>query len=325
MRLLPVLFSIGSTLFGCSVLFGSQETQPPIAPGKIPLELTLEENHIEAAKFLLKNGAIPTDVMARMYSHSDAELTRGNDAELTRGNDTELTRGNDTELTRARALANKKRKEIIQLLLQYQADPNVYIEEISSQNTNKIKIPILYAAASRPDETAIVEMLLKAGAYPDQIETIHQRTPLYAAAVNGHIEAAKLLLAAKADPNHKIKNNKTPLHAAIKHGRHDIAELLIEEGADPESTDRNGSAPSDIAPSHADTEPSPGDIVLSPGDIVLSPDGAVLSPDGAVLNPDGTATTDDLVPYTLDISKGMQNLLKKRRAQKAQSSQDQSS
>jgi ankyrin repeat protein len=74
-------------------------------------------------------------------------------------------------------------------------------------------------------------------------------TPLHLAAFFGHLEPARLLLAAGADVGAVSKNSlaNTPLHAATagKHG--DVALLLLEHGADPLRTDAGGYSPQEIA------------------------------------------------------------------------------
>jgi len=56
-------------------------------------------------------------------------------------------------------------------------------------------------------------------------------TPLIAACCEGHIEAVKLLLAAKADANAQDKDQTNSLMAAASRGHTEIVELLLEAGA----------------------------------------------------------------------------------------------
>jgi ankyrin repeat protein len=68
-------------------------------------------------------------------------------------------------------------------------------------------------------------------------------TPLMFAAREGHIEAARLILAAGADVNEIDKNNIGPLLMAISNNRIEMARFLIEKGADIHTADWYGRTP----------------------------------------------------------------------------------
>ena len=68
-------------------------------------------------------------------------------------------------------------------------------------------------------------------------------SPLLYAARDGRIEAAKLLIAAKADINQTDANAITPLIMAIVNNRVEVAKFLIEQGADIQSADWYGRTP----------------------------------------------------------------------------------
>jgi hypothetical protein len=59
-----------------------------------------------------------------------------------------------------------------------------------------------------------------------------RRTPLHAAAIQGHLELARYLLSEGADPNVRTKCGDTPLHVAVDSGHATLAALLREGGAD---------------------------------------------------------------------------------------------
>jgi ankyrin repeat protein len=65
---------------------------------------------------------------------------------------------------------------------------------------------------------------------------------LYAAR-DGHLEVARILLAAKADVNDADANAITPLIMAIVNNRLDVARLLMENGADIHAADWYGRTP----------------------------------------------------------------------------------
>ena len=68
-------------------------------------------------------------------------------------------------------------------------------------------------------------------------------TPLLYAARDGRVEAARLLLAAKADINQTDANAITPLISAIVNNRVEVARLLIDSGADIQAADWYGRTP----------------------------------------------------------------------------------
>jgi ankyrin repeat protein len=68
-------------------------------------------------------------------------------------------------------------------------------------------------------------------------------TPLHFAALMGHQDVAKLLLAYGADVNAKDNNAQTPLHAAAAGGHKDLAEMLLANKADVNTRDNDGDTP----------------------------------------------------------------------------------
>ncbi len=68
-------------------------------------------------------------------------------------------------------------------------------------------------------------------------------SPLLYAARDGHLEVAKLLLAAKVDVNQTDANAITPLIMAIVNNRLEVARLLMENGADIQAADWYGRTP----------------------------------------------------------------------------------
>jgi uncharacterized protein len=68
-------------------------------------------------------------------------------------------------------------------------------------------------------------------------------SPLLFAARDGRLEAAKLLVEAKANVNQPDVNSISPLVMAITNNHVDVAKLLLENGADPKAADLWGRTP----------------------------------------------------------------------------------
>ena len=89
--------------------------------------------------------------------------------------------------------------------------------------------------ATNPDRLAILQSLLTAGAEVEAEDAVGL-TPLGAAAAVGNEKAARLLLAAGADPNHRCQ----PLLLASTAGHGDVVKCLLEAGGahtpDPTAT-----------------------------------------------------------------------------------------
>lgn len=120
--------------------------------------------------------------------------------------------------------AKEKYVAIVDLLLRSGADP---------------KAGRTLYDAYRLKQTAIVTLLLKAGAAND-LSQEDKNTFLYSAAEEGSILDAELLLKAGADPR-GANCGKTMLHGAAKMGRTAMVEFLIKAGAEPKATDWGGS------------------------------------------------------------------------------------
>jgi cytohesin len=101
-------------------------------------------------------------------------------------------------------------KEVAALLLAHGA-------KVNARNVGDSNIKFLEARIRRMDSSG--------GIPADSL------TPLHLAAINGHQEAAALLLAQKADFNAKSRDGHTPLHLAVRMGHKEVAELLLANKA----------------------------------------------------------------------------------------------
>ena len=64
-----------------------------------------------------------------------------------------------------------------------------------------------------------------------EVATIHDSTPLGAAAKLGHLAVVKALVAAGADLTATSSVGGTALHAAAQEGRTEVAKVLVDAGA----------------------------------------------------------------------------------------------
>lgn len=103
--------------------------------------------------------------------------------------------------------------------------------------------------ASCVGEDDIIEKLLTLGATPNPPQSlfVNAHTPLHAAAIRCHPEAARALVAAGASLTAKNGLGRTPLHSAAAYGSHEVTKLFLDHGAAIDAKDETGWTPLDIA------------------------------------------------------------------------------
>jgi ankyrin repeat protein len=95
---------------------------------------------------------------------------------------------------------------------------------------------------------SIVDYLIKAGAMVNTPSKNSLKvTPLQSAVAGGHLEVARRLLEAGANPNVREGSGYTPLHTAAHNGDIEIVRSLIFGGADLEAVSLNKERPIDMA------------------------------------------------------------------------------
>ncbi len=135
----------------------------------------------------------------------------------------------------------KKAFEIIRLLVEAGADPNVGKEDYYDEVKNKT--PLMYAAQKMyaPEDEdegpaiayKIIKLLLDAGADPNLKDSAGKTALHYLADSEvPHPKALEYLLQVGANINAQDNNGDTPLHWAIRKKRYDLVKMLVEAGAD---------------------------------------------------------------------------------------------
>ena len=132
--------------------------------------------------------------------------------------------------------AHKGHKEVVQLLLERGAEPNI---ANSCGDT-----PLLKAAYRGHND--VVQLLLDEGADPNKVNT-EGATPLLWAAAHGKKDVVRLLLDRGADPNKAEQRGQTPLHWAAAKGHQDVVQQLLLRGADKNAVAASGSTPLNLA------------------------------------------------------------------------------
>lgn len=140
--------------------------------------------------------------------------------------------------------------EVARILLKHKADPNTVSHEIPNN-----PLSCLYAASGLNNNPALTQLLLEAGANPNDNESLYHSTEhsdlasfkvLLKHGANPNstnalkhmldredFEGIQLLLAAGADPNELNHQNASALHWAVWRGRGSkIAAALLDAGAD---------------------------------------------------------------------------------------------
>jgi len=134
--------------------------------------------------------------------------------------------------------------DLVQALLEYGADPNVYPLSQLSYCGIDYSLPPLFAAC-RGGNTALVILLLKYGAVVNH-RTEFGRTALHYAigcdndgitscseSTKSSVSTAKMLLSSGANVNVMDRTGASPLYLACDRGKTELVKLLLSHGANP--------------------------------------------------------------------------------------------
>lgn len=100
------------------------------------------------------------------------------------------------------------------------------------------------ALAAECGRLEMVRILLRAGVDPDWGGAT---TPLEAAALEGHVDVASVLIGARADVNRPVADGFTPLITAASTGNLEMVRTLLAAGADPRVIDDEGQSALEVA------------------------------------------------------------------------------
>lgn len=199
--------------------------------GSTALMEAAHNGHREIVEMLLKAGADPNIIDPSEMSNCELSIVG------------KVFNNGDTALMKAtlgmNRINNCGSKEIVELLLNAGADPNI-------QNLRGDTALIL---AAKYGKTEIVELLLNKGANPNikgfkenmvTFRSQNERTALMEAAIEGHKEVVRLLLDAKANPNTQDQYGNTALILATNKDQPDTIRLLLKAKANPNIQNKEG-------------------------------------------------------------------------------------
>ncbi|XP_069672145.1 ankyrin-3-like isoform X2 [Periplaneta americana] len=131
--------------------------------------------------------------------------------------------------------AAERRLQLVRLLLEWKADPNLQSEDGACA---------LHLAIIDKD-IACIELLLSYNAAVDILGKTWAKysAPLHLAAEFCSEAVVRMLLLAGADPNQLDENGCTPLHSAASQGDLICVQLLLDAGANVQLTDKEGKTP----------------------------------------------------------------------------------
>ena len=152
---------------------------------------------------------------------------------LDKGMDVNSTMG-ELGITALMAAANKGHSDLVSLLLERGADPDIRTDDGDTA----------LIGAALDGHSDIVSLLLGAGAKVDAKDK-NGTTALMAAAWNGHHEVVEILLQNGADVNAKTPEGVTAVTFASEDGHQEVVKLLIAAGAREASDDSDVSQDAD--------------------------------------------------------------------------------
>ena len=184
-------------------------------------------NHVEVARFLLKNGADVNveGVCQRPPLHFAAKNGHLEVGRLLLEHGADVDSRQDNLWTPLHHSTCYGCVDFSQMLLEHNADVN------SQDEQGRAPLHLVSEhSATKGDYPGVVRLLLKHGADVDAKDS-GGATPLHLAIIRGKMEVARLLLDHGANADAEDKNWETPLQMALANGQDEIAQVLREHGA----------------------------------------------------------------------------------------------
>ncbi|MGA3133914.1 MAG: SUMF1/EgtB/PvdO family nonheme iron enzyme [Terracidiphilus sp.] len=210
--------------------------------GTTPLELAISWNQTDAALLLLQNHAdpnladLPGKPMTPYYDRPLAQAVNHNNVTLAAGlieAGANVNFQDDEGYTALYYAVQLQNLQMVQLLLDAHADPNLQSHDRGLDGTTPLGLAVRYAAQStdKPEThaawLAIVRRLLAAGADPNRSASAIGWATLDASEQTNNNELLGLLLASGAR-----LDQRQPLLLTLIQDRADVARILIDNGAE---------------------------------------------------------------------------------------------
>ena len=119
------------------------------------------------------------------------------------------------------------------------------VSYLAAQPSEQSDVAIVFTATANGQNETIRHALDSGTIKIDSLDPASGASLLTVATFCDQTETVQMLLEAGADPNQKNQDSGTPLHVAVFMGRVDSAKILIDAGANPETKDGNGQTPKD--------------------------------------------------------------------------------
>ena len=161
------------------------------------------------------------------------------------------------------AAAQRGRADIVKLLLDHKADPNVAGRDagtalmLAAENNQPEIVKLLLARGADPNRqdnngwTALLKAAYQGNAQCIEILASHTKQELDRALLVATLmerkDAVKVLLDSGAEVDFRASDGRTPLILAAGKGNKDIVELLLKAGADASLTDQSGQTAQAVA------------------------------------------------------------------------------
>jgi len=195
----------------------------------------VKNNDLDQVKQAFTMGANPNYLQSRSDAPFNRAITRSKSPEIVQcfidnGVDVNFQAdGNGTYPSALYTAFQERRLDMMELLLNAGADPNLsWEEENSITGIMTSGITVIFGSVNRhePIYLDILKLLIKKGANINK-EDSFGNTLLITACERGNLEGVKILLTNGANPNQANYESKKPLDLAIKSENKELINLLI--------------------------------------------------------------------------------------------------